>query len=315
MLSLLLRRALWMLPVLLGISLAVFAMIKAIPGDPALQILGAYATPERVAALHRELGVDLPLPTQYLRWLEAVVHGDLGHSYLRERPVLTLVQEHLGPTLILAGAALGFGTALGLTLGAVAACHQGSVRDRLLSTLALVGISTPSFWLAMLLMLALSVWLPVFPVSGLSDGVGPASLRDALHHLVLPTVPLALVIAGVIARTMRATMVEVLRADYLDTARALGIAEDQVRYRHAFKVALAAVVPVIGLQAGYALGGAVYIETVFQWPGLGRLLVEAIGMRDLLLVQGIVLVLASSYVALNLLSDVVQRWLDPRAAS
>ncbi|MET0342605.1 MAG: ABC transporter permease [Polyangiales bacterium] len=315
MLSFLLRRLLWIVPVLLGISVAVFGMLKAIPGDPALQILGAYATPERIAALTRELGGDLPLPAQYLRWLEAVAHGDLGHSYARERPVLLLLREHLGPTALLAAASLGFGSALGLTLGAVAARHQGGTLDRVLSTLALVGISTPSFWLAMLLMLALAVWLPVFPVSGLGDGVGPASAREALHHLVLPAIPLALVIAGVLARTFRATMVEVLRADYLDTARALGVAEPVVVYRHAFKVALAAVVPVVGLQAGYALGGAVYIETVFQWPGLGRLLVEAIGMRDLMLVQGIVLVLASGYVLVNLAADLVQRWLDPRVLS
>jgi peptide/nickel transport system permease protein len=315
MLSLLVRRLFWMVPVLLGISLAVFAMLKAIPGDPALQILGAYATPERVAALQRELGLDRPLPLQYLAWLDAVVHGDLGHSYARERPVLALVIEHLGPTLLLAASSLTLGCALGLTLGAVAASNQGSALDRLLSVLALVGISTPSFWLAMLLMLALGVWLPVFPVSGLSDGLGAPGVRDALHHLVLPSIPLALVIAGVIARTLRATMVEVLRADYLDTARALGVPEARVRYRDAFKVAFAAVVPVIGLQAGYALGGAVYIETVFQWPGLGRLLVEAIGTRDLMLVQGIVLVLASSYVVLNLLSDLVHRFVDPRALS
>ena len=313
MLGLLLRRLVWMLPVLLGISIAVFAMLKAIPGDPALQILGAYATPERIAVLREDLGLDRPLPLQYLGWLEALAHGDLGHSYARERPVLALVREHLGPTFLLAAASLTLGTALGLLLGTLAASHQGRTLDRVLSLLALVGISTPSFWMAMLLMLALGVWVPLFPVSGLSDSFADPSVRDVLHHLVLPSVPLSLVIAGVLARTLRATLVEVLHADYLDTFRALGVPEARVRYRHAFKVALSAMVPVIGLQAGYALGGAVYIESVFQWPGLGRLLVEAIGTRDLMLVQGIVLVLASSYVVLNLVADLVQRWLDPRA--
>ena len=315
MLAMLLRRVFWMLPVLLGISIAVFAMLKAIPGDPSLQILGAYATPERVAVLREDLGLDRPLPLQYLGWLTALSHGDLGHSYARERPVIALVGEHLGPTFLLAIVSLTLGTAIGLLLGALAACHRGRAVDRLLSLLALVGISTPSFWMAMLLMLSLGVWLPLFPVSGLSDSFAGGSTRDVLHHLVLPALPLSLVIAGVLARTLRATMVEVLHADYLDTFRALGVPEDRVRYRHAFRVAFSAIVPVIGLQAGYALGGAVYIESVFQWPGLGRLLVEAIGTRDLMLVQGIVLVLASSYVVLNLLADLAQRWLDPRALS
>lgn len=310
-----LTRLAWLVPVLLGISIAVFGLLKLVPGDPALHILGAYASPERIAALHHELGLDRPLPMQYLGWLGGLLRGDFGHSYALEQPVGAVLRDHLGATFLLALLALSAGSALGLTLGALAACHRGGLLDRLCTLVALVGISMPSFWLAMLLMLALGVWLPLFPVSGMSDPRTDASALDVLHHAILPATPLALVIAGVIARLMRATMLEVLVADYLDAARALGVPEARVRYRLAFKTALAALTPVIGLQAGYALGGAVYIESVFQWPGLGRLLVDAIAKRDLMLVQGSVLTLATSYVLVNLLSDLVQRALDPRVTS
>jgi peptide/nickel transport system permease protein len=197
-------------------------------------------------------------------------------------------------------------------LGAISACHRGQRVDRVLTSVSLLGVSTPSFWLAMLLMLALGIWWPAFPVSGMRTPFGASGPFDVARHLVLPALSLAVVVAGVIARLMRTTMLSVLQADYLLTARALGTPEGVVRYRHAFSVALTAMVPVIGLQAGFALGGAVYIESVFQWPGIGRLLVDAIGKRDLLLVQGTVVVVAAAYVLINLAADLVQSWLDPR---
>lgn len=308
------RRLLQLPLVLLGISLVVFVLMWAIPGDPALAILGPYATPERVAALERSLGLDRALPLQYLEWLGRLLEGDLGRSHSLNRPVAGVIAERLGPTLLLAAAALLVGTVLGLVAGSLAAVHRARWPDRLLTLAAVVGISTPSFWLAMVLMLALAVWLPLFPVSGMQAvyGAHAGSAADVLAHLALPALSLGLVAAGVIARLQRTAMLEVLGRGYVRMARAKGLAEPRVLYGHAFRGAAARVVPVIGLQAGFVLGGAVYIETVFQWPGLGRTLVDAIAARDLLLVQGAVLVTATSYVLVNLVTDLVQRALDPR---
>lgn len=312
----LLERILGLGLVLFGISLLVFAMIALLPGDPATAILGPYATPERAAELSRELGLQEGPVKRYLSWLGNLLSGDFGHSYSFERPVVDLLGERLGPTLALALAALGFGTLLGLLLGSVAAVRRG-ITDRVLSSLTLVGISTPSFWLAMLLMLVFAVDARWFPASGMvsPSGAGAGGLIDVCHHLVLPACALGLVVAGVIARLMRTAMLETLGLDFVRMAKAKGLAHGQVVYGHAFFVAFTRVIPVIGLQAGFVLGGAVYIETVFQWPGLGKLLVDAILQRDYLLAQGAVLVVATCYVFINLGTDLLQRALDPRLRS
>jgi len=310
-----LRRLLLAIPVLFGISLIVFLMMALIPGDPALAILGAYATPENVASLNAELGLDRPLPVQYLTWLGNLLTGDFGRSYSLNRPVLDEILERLGPTLLLAGTALVLATVLGLAAGVVAAVRQYGWPDRMLTLIVLVGISTPSFWLGLILVLLFAVELGWFPASGMVAIYGGGGPLDILHHLVLPAVTLALVATGVIARLTRASMLEVLRQDFIRTARAKGVAESRVIRRHAFGNALVIIVPIIGIQAGFVLGGAVYIETVFQWPGIGRMLVTAITTRDILLVQGGVLVVAAAYVGINLLTDVVQHLLDPRIAA
>jgi len=314
MLAYTLQRLAALVPVLLGITLIVFALMALVPGDTALAILGPYATPERVAALERELGLERSLPVQYLTWLGNLLEGDLGYAHSLGRPVGDAVLERLGPTLLLAATALLLGALIGLLVGTLAAVRAGTAGDRLLTLAALVGISTPAFWLAMALMLVFAVWWPLFPVSGMYalHGERVGGLVDLLHHLALPALSLALVAGGVIARLTRTAMLEVLAEPYIRMARAKGLDEGDVRYRHAFKSGLARVVPVIGLQAGFVLGGAVYIETVFQWPGVGRLLVEAIATRDLLLAQGAVVVVASAYVLVNLVTDLVQRALDPR---
>ncbi|HSP80827.1 MAG TPA: ABC transporter permease, partial [Myxococcaceae bacterium] len=301
----LLKRLLLLGPVLLGLSAMVFALVSLVPGDPALALLGPYATPERVAELHRELGLDGPLPLRYATWLGNVLHGELGRSYSLNRPVLDTVLERLGPTLLLAGAALVLATLLGLVAGAVSAVHRQRWPDRVLTLLSLAGLSTPAFWLALLLVSVLAVQARFFPVSGMSSGHGPhaGGVLDLLHHLALPALSLALIAAGIIARVTRTAMLEVLGQGYIRNARARGIPEEQLLYRHAFRNAVVSVIPVIGLQAGFVLGGAVYIETVFQWPGLGRMLVDAILARDLLLVQGGVLVVATAYVLINLCTD------------
>jgi peptide/nickel transport system permease protein len=306
------KRLIAAIPVLFGLTVIVFCIMALIPGDPALAILGSYATPENVARLNRELGLDRSLPEQYAIWLGNLLQGDFGRSYTLNRPVIDEVLERFGATLILAGAALLLCSVFGLLAGIVSAVRQFGWTDRVVTFIVLIGISTPSFWLGLLLILAFAVELRWLPASGMFAIYGGGDLPDLLAHLLLPAVTLSVVATGVIARLTRTAMLEVLRQDYIRTARAKGVSERRVIYRHAFKAALVSVIPVIGIQAGFVLGGAVYIETVFQWPGIGRMLVKAISTRDLLLVQGGVLVVAASYVLFNLLADVVQHLLDPR---
>jgi peptide/nickel transport system permease protein len=307
-----LKRLILMIPLLFGLSVIVFAMMAAIPGDPATAILGSYATPENVERLNRQLGLDEPLPVQYLTWLGNLLQGDMGRSYALDRPVADEVFERFGATLILAGAALVLASLFGLLAGILAAVRQFGWTDRIVTVLVLIGISTPSFWLGLLFIMLFAVNLQWLPASGMYAIYGGGDLPDLLRHLAMPAVTLAIVATAVIARLTRTAMLEILRQDYIRTARAKGVAERGVIYRHAFKAALVAVIPVIGIQAGFVLGGAVYIETVFQWPGIGRMLVNAISTRDILLVQGGVLVVAASYVLFNLLADVAQVLVDPR---
>lgn len=306
------RRLLAVIPVLFGLTLIVFFIMALIPGDPATAILGSYATPENVERLNRDLGLDRSLPEQYLIWLGNLLQGDLGRSYSLNRPVLDEVTERFGATLILAGTSLVLCSILGLLAGVVSAVRQYGWTDKIVTFAVLIGISTPSFWLGLLLILVFAVQWRLFPASGMYAIYGGGDLPDLLRHLFLPAVTLSVVATGVIARLTRTAMLEVLRQDYIRTARAKGLHESRVIWRHAFKAALVGVIPVIGIQAGFVLGGAVYIETVFQWPGIGSMLVTAISTRDLLLVQGGVLVVAAAYVLFNLLADVAQTLLDPR---
>jgi peptide/nickel transport system permease protein len=312
MLSYALRRLAMIIPVLLGISIIVFLIMAMIPGDPALAILGSFATPENTAQLRQDQGLDRPLIQQYFVWLGNLLQGDFGRSYSLNRPVIDEVLERLGPTLLLAGASLILCTILGLAAGVVSAVRQYGWQDKALTLAVLVGLSTPSFWLGLILVLIFSVSLRWFPVSGMYAIYGGGGLTDLLHHLVLPAITLAVVATGVIARLTRSTMLEVLRQDFVRTARAKGLTERTVILRHALRNALVNIVPIIGIQTGFVLGGAVYIETVFQWPGIGRMLVTAISTRDILLVQGGVLVVAACYVLINLAADLIQNMLDPR---
>lgn len=306
------KRLLLLIPVLFGISVIVFLIMAMIPGDPALAILGAYATPDSMAKLNAELGLDKPLLQQYFIWLGNLLTGDFGRSYNLNRPVLDEVLERLGPTLLLASCALLLCTLLGILAGVISAVRQYGWPDKLITLFVLIGISTPAFWLGLVLILLFAVHWQLLPASGMVTPYAGGGVMDVLRHLILPASALALVATGVIARLSRASMLEVLRQDYIRTARAKGLHESRVIYRHAFKNALVTIVPVIGIQAGFVLGGAVYIETVFQWPGIGRMLVTAITTRDILLVQGGVLIVAACYVLFNLLADVTQYWLDPR---
>jgi ABC-type dipeptide/oligopeptide/nickel transport systems, permease components len=307
-----LKRLISLVPVLFGLSIIVFLVMAMIPGDPATAILGSYATSENVARINRDLGLDKPLIEQYFIWISNVLQGDLGRSFALNRPVIDEVLERFQATLILAGVSLVFCSIIGLLAGVVSAVRQFGWVDRTVTFAVLAGISMPSFWLGLILILLFAVKWQLLPASGMYAIYGGGGLRDLLLHLILPAATLSVVAAGIIARLTRAAMLEVLRQDYIRTARAKGLAERRVIWRHAFRAALVSVIPVIGIQAGFVLGGAVYIETVFQWPGVGAMLVKAISTRDILLVQGGVLVVAASYVLFNLAADVLQTMLDAR---
>ena len=306
------KRLIAVVPVLFGLSIIVFLVMALIPGDTATAILGAYATPENVERINRDLGLDKPLVQQYLIWITNLLQGDFGRSYALNRPVLDEVLERFQATLVLAGVSLVLCSVIGLLAGVVSAVRQFGWADRAITFLVLAGISMPSFWLGLLMIYLFAVHWRILPASGMYAVYGGGDLKDLLLHLILPATTLAVVAAGVIARLTRGAMLEVLRQDYVRTARAKGVPERRVIYGHAFRAALVSVIPVIGIQAGFVLGGAVYIETVFQWPGIGAMLVKAISTRDILLVQGGVLVVAASYVFFNLAADVVQSMLDPR---
>ena len=307
-----LKRILSVVPVLLGLTAIVFLIMALIPGDPATAILGSFATPENVARLNRDLGLDKPLIQRYFIWLGNLLHGDFGRSFSLNRPVLDEVLERFSATLVLAGAAFVLCSLWGLLIGILTAARQYGWTDRILTFVVLIGISTPSFWLGLLLILLFAVELRWLPASGMYAVYGGGGLHDLLRHLLLPALTLSVVATGVLARMTRSAMLEVLRQDFIRTARAKGVSETRVLYVHAFRAALVPIIPVIGVQAGFVLGGAVYIETVFQWPGIGRMLVQAISTRDVLLVQGGVVLVASAYVLFNLLADLGQHWLDPR---
>ncbi|NDH74581.1 MAG: ABC transporter permease, partial [Rhodobacteraceae bacterium] len=280
------KRLISAIPVLLGISVIVFIIMAMIPGDPATAILGSYATPENVEKLNRDLGLDKPLVQRYFIWLGNMLQGDFGRSFALNRDVLDEVFERFSATLVLAGTSFIFCAFFGILAGVISASRQYSIVDKAITSAVLVGISIPSFFLGMMLILIFSVQLRWFPVSGMWPIYGARDLSALLSHLAMPAFALAIVATGVIARLSRSAMLEVLRQDFIRTARAKGVPERSVVWRHALRAAMVSIIPVLGIQAGFVLSGAVYIEMVFQWPGIGRMLVDAILKRDILLVQG-----------------------------
>lgn len=312
MMAYMLKRLVSAIPVLLGITVIVFLIMSLIPGDPATAILGAYATPENVARINEDLGLDKPLFTQYFVWLGNILQGDFGRSYSLNRAVFDEIIERSSATLILAGSSFIFCSLLGIIAGVISAARQFAASDKAITFIVLIGISIPSFFLGMMMILLFAVSLRWLPVSGMYAIYGGGDIPDLLKHLVMPALTLAVVATGVIARLSRSAMLEVLRLDYIRTARAKGVNEHGVIWRHALRSAMVSIIPVLGIQAGFVLSGAVYIEMVFQWPGVGKMLVEAILKRDILLVQGGVVFVAACYVMFNILVDVAQSWLDPR---
>jgi ABC-type dipeptide/oligopeptide/nickel transport system permease component len=302
MLSYILHRIFMLIPVLFGVTLVSFSLLHLVPGDPAEILGGQEATAEDVARIRKEYGLDQPLAVQYVRFVANAVQGDLGISIQSRHPVSELLFQRLAFTLQLSLASILVASAIGLLAGIISSTRQYSLFDTASMLGALFGISMPIFWLGLLLILVFAVKLHWFP----SGGTG------GLRHLVLPAIALGSASAAVIARMTRASMLEVARQDYIRTARATGYRERVVIFRHALKNAMIPVLTVFGLEFGYMLGGAVLTETVFSLPGIGRLLVEGIFMRDYPVVQGAMMVVATTFVLVNLLTDVAYAFFDPR---
>ena len=308
----LLQRLLSAIPVLLGITIIVFFIISLIPGDPATAILGSYATPENLKLLNEQLGLDKGLVQRYFIWLGNLVQGDLGRSFALNRPVLDEILERFNATLILSGTAFILCSVVGVLIGTISAFKQYTITDKIITFTVLTGISLPSFFLGMMMILLFAVNLQWLPVSGMYAIYGGGDFLDLIHHLIMPAIALALVATGVVARITRNSVLEILRQDYIRTARAKGVREGNVLFKHVLRIAIVTILPILGLQAGFVLSGSVFIEIVFQWPGVGRMLVDAILKRDILLVQGGVMFVAACYVLFNIAVDLLQRYLDPR---
>jgi len=302
----LLKRLVSALLVLFGVSLLVFTMVRLVPGDP-VDIMFANQpppTPEQRAALRRQLGIDLPIHRQYLQFLGRALQGDLGRSFRTKQPVTSEILARLPNTVKLTAASLTVAVLFGVSTGILAATFKGSWVDTATMVLAVVGVSIPAFWLGLMLILLFAVQLSWFPVSG------AASWR----HLILPAVTLGVLTSGILARMTRSSLLEELARDYVRTARAKGLRETTVLLRHALRNALIPVVTIVGLQLGQLLSGAFIIEAVFAYPGVGLLAVSALQARDFPLIQGIVLLVATIYVLVNLAVDLLYCWIDPRVS-
>jgi ABC-type dipeptide/oligopeptide/nickel transport system permease component len=302
MLRYLIRRLLLTIPVLLGVATLVFALIHLVPGDPAQSMLGDGASVDEVVKLRQTLGLDRPLLVQYQAFLTGLVTGDLGVSFRYGTPVTREIRDRLFRTMQLAAAAMTVAILLALPLGIVAAVFRGTAIDHAAMTLALVGISMPNFWLGPLLAILFAVYLGWLPVAG----------TGTIWHLVLPAVTLGAALAAILARMTRASLLEELRELYVLAARARGLSRLRAVVRHAFRNSLIPIVTIIGLQFGAVLTGTIITETIFAWPGVGRLLIQAINFRDYPLVQGCILFISLTYVVMNLLTDLTYGFLDPR---
>jgi peptide/nickel transport system permease protein len=306
------RRILGLIPVLLGMSIVVFFLMNLLPGDVAQAMLGLQARPEDLENMRRSLGLDQPIYVQYFRWLSHIVQGDLGRSLQQNTDVLPFILQRFGNTVVLTTAAMFFAVLIGLPAGIISATKQYSAFDRISMLVALFGNSMPAFWLGLMAILIFSLWLGWFPVSGMWPVVGERTFVELLRHLALPAVTLGAASAAITARITRSSMLEVIRQDYIRTARAKGLSERIILQRHMLINALLPILTVVSMQFGYLLGGAVLTETVFSWPGIGLALYNAISFRDYPVVQGGVLVVATAFVFVNLVTDLIYAWVDPR---
>src|SRR5665648_554894 len=314
------KRLLMLIPVLLGVSILAFSLIRLAPGDPAVTIAGQHASPQVISAIREKYGLNKPLTTQYWVWLKQVLHGDLGRSIVSNEYVAKEILERFPNTVELTLLSMIFAITIGCIAGIVSASRQYSVFDYSFMGLAIFGVSMPVFWLGIMLMMIFGVWLRWLPISGRISmmisfqritGIF-AAFFSSLRYLILPSVALSTIPMATIARVTRSSMLEVLRQDFIRTERAKGLSERVVIYKHAVRNAMIPVITVIGLNFGLLLAGAILTETVFSWPGIGRYVINAVNMRDYPVVQGCVLFFASMFVIVNLITDIVYVYIDPR---
>ena len=324
------KRLLQIIPVVLGVTLIAFALIHLAPGDPVRTMLGQHATQQEIDETRAKYGLDQPLYVQYFIWLGDVLQGDLGRSILSHEQVTTEIASRFPNTIELAIAAMIFAIIIGVVAGIISATKQYSIADYSVMGVALFGISMPVFWLGIMLMMIFGVFLGWLPIGGRIDLLLPfnritgfmiidsiitangAALISVLRHLILPAIALGTIPMAIIARTTRSSMLEILRQDFIRTERAKGLSERKVIYKHAIRNAMVPVVTVIGLNFGLLLSGAILTETVFSWPGVGRLVVDAVYARDYPLVIGCILVFALVFVIVNLITDLLYTYIDPR---
>ena len=302
MLQYVIKRLFSIIPVLIGISLLLFLMLRMLPGDPAQVLAGEMATPEEVEIIRHQLGLDRPIYTQYIFFLSRLSRFDLGRSARTQNPVTEEIWARLPNTMLLAIVAITLACLIGIPAGIISALRPYSLLDYTITVTALFGISMPVFWLGLMLVVVFAVWLNWLPAGGIGTW----------KHVILPSFTLASFVVAFIARMTRSTMLEVLSQDYTTTARSKGLKEKVVVVKHAFRNALIPIITVVGLQFGMLLGGAVLTETVFAWPGLGRLIVDSIRARDYPMIQGAILVFGLLYILVNLAVDIIYAYVDPR---
>jgi peptide/nickel transport system permease protein len=302
------RRLLQLVPIVLGVTILVFFLIHLVPGDPARTMLGTHATPQKVALLHHQWGLDKPLPVQYWKFLGRMVHGDLGSSLFYSVPAGRLVVERLPPTLWLIGLGTLFAILIAVPLAALAATKHDRLPDHIVRAVPLVGLGFPQFWIGIMLLLAFGLHLGRgFPVGGYGNG-----FLGHLRSMFLPALTVGLAIAPILVRSLRASLLEVFESEYVTTARSKGLPERRVLVRHALRNAVISTVSVLGVNIGYLVGGTLVIEQVFALPGIGQLMINSIFQRDFPVVQAVTLVFAIMVVLVYLLTDVVHALLDPR---
>lgn len=294
-------------PVIIGITLAAFVLIHAVPGDPIRIMLGGKASQEHVDEVERQLGIDRPLPEQYVDFVVGIPQGDLGQSIILRRPVSSVVGERLGPTVFLLAYATLIAIVISLPLGIASALRRNRITDHVIRLLTLVAFAMPAFWLGLILIRNLSLKLGAFPVAGYGEG-----FLDIVHHLTLPALTIGLFLAAMLIRSLRSSLIEVFSAEYIEAARARGLSETRVVGKHALRNSLISTITVLAVNLGWLISSAVVIEKVFDIPGLGHLLVESIYTRDFPTIQALTLVFGLLVIAINLLSDLAYAFIDPR---
>jgi len=312
MLKLLFNRILQLIPTLFIVITLVFCITRIIPGNPAAVILGPQASVTEIAELTKEMGLNESIPKQFVIYTEGLLKGDIGKSYSYNEPVADLIKGAFPNTVMLATTSIILALLIGISIGVISAIKQYSIFDYVSMIFALIGVSMPVFWLGLMLALVFSVnlgWLPTMGIGGMQNGIW-----DVIKHLILPTVTLATIPTATFARITRSSMLETINQDYIKALRAKGLSERKIVWKHALKNALPPIITVLGLQISSTLAGAILTETIFNWPGMGKLIVDAIGNRDYAVIQGVVLFIAVIYVVINLIVDIVYIYINPKVS-